>query len=511
MKLLNVFVTLLVCSTLFGQSTKINWGEMEESGHTLDSYIPIGIYSDNYYTIQMGRKGGQLITVNKEMNIAAQKTIVTGQEEFEADLAFYRNGEIHMFSSEYESSTKTNFVRVTTIGMDAKITRTRMKKIAAVRVEKYNHRSDFNYYFSYDSSAVLMLHVHNTPYKDDAKVSFTVVDLADYSEIWGGTVKLPYEFIDFNPISVAVSPNGNVILLATIEGDKGKRLEKYSTRVFSFKNSTKFTEAEIKMDDKFISNAVIESTFDGKLLLTGFYNDLHEGKDQGIEGAFFGTANAETPENLELKTMKMDDRTIASIIHTGIAGKLAGQDQVNTYSLQEYKLRPDGSGYAIAEQRFYHISKLLDTDRRGYYFNHLIIFRFDKDKNIQWITAIPKIQSTFIPDYGYINPSYVRFAHKYNSFVSLEKEGNIYILYNDHKKNSQAKTVKDVKMMSNKKAAQATLVTIKPDGKWAKKQLFTGKDVGVVLETSSSYVVDDNKFIISAERGKKLQFGELVP
>ena len=105
----------------------------------------------------------------------------------------------------------------------------------------------------------------------------------------------------------------------------------------------------------------------------------------------------------------------------------------------------------------------------------------------------------------------IRFAHKYNSFISIEKGDNIYILYNDNKKNGNARTIKDVKMMNNKNAAQATEVTVDKDGKWSKNQLFRGKDVGVILETSSSYALGDKEFIISAERGKKLQYGELEP
>jgi hypothetical protein len=69
--------------------------------------------------------------------------------------------------------------------------------------------------------------------------------------------------------------------------------------------------------------------------------------------------------------------------------------------------------------------------------------------------------------------------------------------------------MKETKMMSNKSKALAVVVIISPDGSWEKTPLFRGKDLGVILETSSSFPTTGSGFTISAERGKNLQFGIL--
>ena len=63
--------------------------------------------------------------------------------------------------------------------------------------------------------------------------------------------------------------------------------------------------------------------------------------------------------------------------------------------------------------------------------------------------------------------------------------------------------------MSNKNKALATVAAIDADGKWEKTTLFRGKDLDVILETSSSYPLKGTGFTISAERGKNLQYGKL--
>jgi hypothetical protein len=88
--------------------------------------------------------------------------------------------------------------------------------------------------------------------------------------------------------------------------------------------------------------------------------------------------------------------------------------------------------------------------------------------------------------------------------------GKIYVLYNDHRDNGDARTMKETKTMQNKKNANGVVVAIDAtDGSWDKSTLFSGKEVDVVLESSSCYPIPGEGFTISAEKGKDLQLGTL--
>ncbi|HNW00264.1 MAG TPA: hypothetical protein PKL06_12895 [Chitinophagales bacterium] len=101
-------------------------------------------------------------------------------------------------------------------------------------------------------------------------------------------------------------------------------------------------------------------------------------------------------------------------------------------------------------------------------------------------------------------------AYKYNSYQDVDINGTVYLLYNDHRDNGNALSNDECKNMTNKKNANAVVVAVGPDGKWEKTTLFAGKEVDVILESSSCLPVPNEGFIISAEKGKEIQLGRLT-
>ncbi|MBC8045718.1 MAG: hypothetical protein H7Y00_02895 [Fimbriimonadaceae bacterium] len=511
---------LLTFTGLYAGDHEIQWGTMDKAGGTTNSYMPLGWIGGNYYAVQIDGKDGLLMNINGKMDIAAQTELITGEKKFDADVAYLRNGEINLLMSEYESGEKTNYVRAVTFNLAGKPTKTKLKKIAAVKVEKNTEKSDFQYKFSGDSSKILIVHEHDMKGDDEAKITLTVVNTENYEELWKTSASFPYEDKNFTLLSAAVENDGDVAMLALIKGEEGSKLEKYSTSIFSFiGTSGKFDEKNIKMEGKFISSARVKFVNSKRVLITGFYNDLTgKGKSEGIEGAFMAVADPANLEDFDMHIKVMDASTKAAISPSGAFAKFFNADELNAYTIQEMNEEKDGSGYVIAEQRRIIQDEEQSSVSRTYYFNHLIIFRYNSVQEIDWISTIPKMQSTTIstPKLGigplsvWYFPGYLtRAAYKYNSFVSTAKDGDIYILYNDHKDNGDARSLKDVKMMVNKNKALATLVTVGGGGDWEKEALFRGKDLDVILETSSCLPIVGTSFTISAERGKNLQYGKL--
>src|SRR5262249_46346731 len=152
-----------------------------------------------------------------------------------------------------------------------------------------------------------------------------------------------------------------------------------------------------KMEGKFISSASIRFVDDRTAFITGFYNDLTDkGKNVGVEGAFIAIADPDNLDGLQLHTKDIDPEVKAAITRTGALASLFGADELNAYSIEDINVNADGSGYIVAEQRAIVQTEEQSAVLRTYYFNNLIIYRFDSNLDISWISTIPKQQSTTV-------------------------------------------------------------------------------------------------------------------
>ncbi len=520
MRLLVFFTTLFSVAFMQAQDPEVKWGAQTKDGGSTTSYIPLGWNSAHYYVVQIDGNDGYLMNIDADMNLESQTEMLSGSKKFEADIIFIQNNKIQLLYSDYESGEKTTYVRATTFNLKGKPEGAKLKKVASIEVEKSSQKEDVHYTFSADSSLLLITEELDMKKDEDAKICLTVINTTTLETVWTSFAIFPYTDNNFTALSYAVEKNGNVLLLATIKGEEGKNLERYSTHMFSFSAKTKkFDEKPLDLDGKFVSSARIRFLSDTKMMIAGFYNDLTEkGKNEGIEGSFIAIADPSDLNSIDLHVKAMDFITKTSIVRTGAMAKFFDSDELNAYVIHDFNINPDGSGYVIAEQRYITTSDNGNSKTRTYYFNHLILFRFNEKNDVTWISTIPKVQVSSIStpvigigpiSFWFFSGAMVRYAYKYNSFISTEKDGKIYVLYNDNKDNGDARTLKDVKAMSNKNKALATLVEVDENGKWEKTQLFRGKDLDVILETSSSYVIPGIGFTISAEKGKNLQYGKL--
>lgn len=508
---------LMITNISLAQSYDLDWGTEAQVGSPTASYAPIGIYKGDYYTVQFDKGDGTLIKVGKDYDVTTQKELVATDKKFEAEFMFRSGDKIVFINSDFDSKTKSISITATNYDFNGKLLTPKPKLLTTIKVERNNENNDLFYRLSQDSTKLLIVEDHNMPDKEDSKFSIAVIGTSDLKEIWASSYTAPYEDRDFTLLSNAVDNNGNVLLLSLIKGGEGKRLAKYSTRMFTIDaQSKKYLDRELKIEDKYISSAFIQFANDNKLLITGFYNKITEkGKNEGIEGAFICTTDMASLENPDLRMRKLDPSTKAAITPTGGLAKLFDADELNGYFIREINIRKDGSGYVIAEQRFITYDIEGNTETRTYHFNHLIVYNFDANQDITYISTIPKYQiSSYaaprILGITFWTGAMTRYCYKYNSFEAIEKNNTIYILYNDHRDNGDARSLKEAKVMSNKNKANAVIVAVDPNGKWDKEALFVGKDIDVILETSSSYLIQGEAFIISAERKKNVQFAKIT-
>lgn len=509
-------ISLLVAA----QDPDISWGAISQSSSTDAIFYPLGWHKDAFYTLRIDDDKGYLLRTDKATNIKSEPQLVTGEKDFEAELAMIHNGKLLLINSNYEKSEKAYLVRAWIFGLDGKPTSTKMKTIATITVEKNSEATDLSYRISPDSSKILITMDHNMPNKEDAKFTQIVINTADLKEVSNNASTVPYSDTDFALLSTAISNSGNIVTLATIKGGDGKRLQVYSTRAFVFQNgSAKYNDRELKIENKYISSAFIEFTGEGQLMISGFYNALtSKGKNEGIEGAFIASSELDGLADIDLKVMEVNPTLKASLAPQSGFAKFLGADELNAYTITDIHLRADGSGYVIAEQRLLSINYSSNLETRTAYFNSLIVYAFDPALNIQWISTIPKVQyssgSSPILNLGIVSIytwtySKTLMLFKYNSYQDVDINGTIHIIYNDHRDNGNAVSISECKAMSNKKNANAVVVSIDDKGDWEKTTLFAGKETDVILESSSCYPMDGEGFTISCERGKNLQLGLL--
>lgn len=512
---------LLTFSSGFGQQLDLEWGTVTKASSSDAVYQPLGWYEGNYYTLKIDNGEGTLLKADKSLTIKAQTELVTGEKKFETEFTLFRNGQVLVMNSEYEKDMKAVIVKAWGFSENGKITSIRGKEVAKFTVDKNREAEAVTYSLSPDSSKILMSMDHDMPNNENAKFSMAVVESSNMQKVWKTQVNPDYEDLDFQLLSTAVNNDGNTIALGVVRGGEGKRFAAYSTRAFVFTTaSEKGEDREVKIENKYISSAFISFTAGNALMISGFYNGLtSKGKSEGIEGAFIVNTSVDDIGSLDLKMLKIDPTTKAAISPNSSFAKFINADELNSYKIRSINLHDDGSGYVIAEQRI--ITRNVDgnTEMRSYYFNHMLVYAFDESQNIKWITSVPKEQVTTMSSpiigigpvavYTWTN-SKTRMAYKYNSFQEVEINGTIYILYNDHKDNGNARSMHECKTMSNKKNANAVVVAINQNGKWEKSTLFSGKEVDVILESSSCLPIPEVGFTISAEKGKDLQLGTLT-
>ncbi len=507
----NAIIVLYCCmlfnEQLFSQNFNIEWGTLSQNGGINAWYLPIGLHDNNFYTIQFNHVEAELIKVDSGNNIVKQTPLLVLDKKVEAELIFPLDNQINVLHTDYEEDKKRLSIFNTSFDYNGELLTTKPTILASFAVTKKNETSPVIYKFSQDSSKLLMFMVHNGPPNDNARFTACVINTLDQSIMWQETFDVAYDKVDFNFLSWAVDSVGNVVTLAVIAGGEGKRLLEYSTRILSIDAITKkIADKEFKIDGKFLSSAYIRFVNNNNLIITGFYNDLNtQGRNRGIEGVFTCITDIHSLNYLNLKLQELSEATRASITRSGAFESL---NKLNSYVVQDLKIQPDGSGYVIAEYQEIREKSQSNGNHTTYDFNHIIIYHFNTNKEISYITAIPKLQSTVFISPILTGPI-IRLGIKYNSFISYENSGNVYILYNDHQDNGDARTMDDAKVMLNSEKANAVVVTVDSNGNWEKKALFNGKDVDVILVPNSSMPIPNEGFFISCERKKDVQFARI--
>jgi hypothetical protein len=194
--------------------------------------------------------------------------------------------------------------------------------------------------------------------------------------------------------------NDGEILTWGVE-DKGRDFEKedrFDTYLFKI-TKDKMVSAQVGFSDKKIMQFNIRLNHDGKVMVSGFYNNDLKTRYDLIDGAFLSYWNVEKGEashisydefSEEFKTSYWSERKVEKYEKE----KEKGKDRIGMdhYDLDHVIEKEDGGVLLVGEVYYTYTVSTGKTTRTYFVHGNIIVINVDPDGNILWSRKIPKYQ-----------------------------------------------------------------------------------------------------------------------
>lgn len=376
---------------------------------------------------------------------------------------------------------------------------------------KKKDSKDFKFSFAPDSSKILLY--YNVPGKKDEFESFgfKVFDAA-LEQLFELEVEIPYTQKLFDVLQVAMDNDGSIFLAGKLYNEKRRESRKgavnYSTKILVFKNQSVVpTEIDVVFDDVFISS--LKMNFRANLIsIVGFFSDS---KSVGEKGVFVMDIDKEKSEILQ-HNLKFFDKKFFTM---GLTNK--EKERLNKrmrkgkeVSFQRFEIDhvlpgKDGSFTIVAEQRYIEVVTTSTgpngASRTDTYFNnnHLLVFKVNKDNEIDWYTKVIKSQRTS-NDGGFSN-----------GYVMIPTEKKLYFLFNEGKKAYDPKKNKTPGFVSTyvkSKKSMVSLAAVDGEGNTNKVKVMDGK-VDKFLLIPKGTAVQNGTIVTHFFNKKQRRYGSL--
>jgi hypothetical protein len=423
---------------------------------------------------------------------------------------------ILLFVTKYNKSLKTNELYAQELSGEGNLTG-QLQKIAEIQAARKSNAGGYSLIPADDSAGFLL--AINPPFEKygNEKFRYTIFDknlqVKKHLEL-----ELPYKDRYFTISKYILSDEGRIWILAKVElEDRRNRQEEreasYYYQLISInpENKNEQVEYEIKLPQKYITDASFSLDLNNNPIGAGFYGDISESGREitGIKGIFYVRINKDTKE-IEAKGIKEFDADFVRELEGKRAAR-RGRGLSSSFDLKHFIIKSDGGGVLIGENAYVDEVYTCRDPRTGmvtygyygyygpygnancrtdYYYvnNNIIAININKDGSIKWYSNIPKYQYT-VNDDGYAN-----------SFAMHTKGDKIYFIYNDDPRNMNNAAIKkpsDLWEMRNPGKATAVLVTLAESGAFTKEILFTAGEAKGIIIPKENKQVGENEFIFS--------------
>jgi len=408
---------------------------------------------------------------------------------------FYLKDKFVVASSRYDKSVGRNIAYLQTISFESGPSA--IVKADEILAPRKKNTGDFDFVLSPDRTKLLVY--HNDPYEkySNEKFSYKVFD-SDLNELWSKQIELPYKDKNFKVSGYQLDNESNVYMLSrvTVEEESAK-YNKYSILAL-FQKNKEIREYDIHLKNKPISDISFSIAPNGDLVAAGFYSN-NASSEYNISGTFFLRVDEKTKEVVSSSTKDFEKEFLTQFMSDRRARK---NKALYNYNIDYIFLDSVGGATVIAEQ-FYENTVCTSDPRTGYsrcnyyyYYNDIIVIKIAPDGTILWTKKIPKGQVS-VNDNG-----------PYSSYFALNKNNDIYLIFNDNPKNIN--TVGSGKTLNNFRKSVAVMVTITNEGKIIKNLLYDSSDQKIILRPKTRLRSGTSSIIMYGQKGKIYKFGKIT-
>jgi hypothetical protein len=502
---------ILLSVSSMAQSVDITWGQPVDAGRKQYVSQIVGSTDDGFYAL-IGRMGGlgralsgksDKVTLQKcdlKANVVSSTELTfpspEGKENKYQD--FVKAGDrMYLFSSFYNKQSDLNTEYCTPVNNKGVLDKNSIV-VDKISATKKHNSGAFSTVVSKDSSKILIY--HDEPYEKNEPEAFNLqVYDKTMHKLWEKSISLPYKDKDVAIQSFTVSNSGNVYVLSRYqEGlrDKKNGLPNYHYFLLRYGNaSSDSKQYDISLNENFITSITFDLDPKENFVCAGFYST---NVYTSVAGIFYMRINgkAGTIDAKNLKAFSSEDLAKFESKHRAKKGKA-----LYDYVMRAPIIREDGGMVLMGEQ--YYVIVVTNTSSNGvttttyhYYYNTVLAANINANGNIDWVTAVPKLQHS-VNDGGY-----------YSSFAPFVYKDKIYLVFNDNKKNMTDNSGKKTRWMNNVRKSVVTLATIDNTGQVTKTALMKSKDLKhMYVRPKICTQLTADKMILVGEKRSDFKYG----
>jgi hypothetical protein len=511
--LLAVFILLFFQEGLWAQrpsNVELWWGTEQKKPGNTRIYDVFGVHPGGFFAVQVqGRRNPRffLERYNDELDREAFQELDLGIAGSRRSRNFtgviYHAGELVLLSTMHFDREGRHLLYRERLDPVSLLPVGSPEVIREITLPNPEGEVFFDYRISRDSSKVLIL-----PYLPEIKdtqqqIALEVWDSALETLLWRKTLQLPNDASLFDIRDVKVDDYGNVFVLG-IEFEEERQFSfmgkpNYTYQLISCRAlGTEVQVYRIGLEDRFLSDMVLELNPEGDVIIAGFYSEKGAFSAKGV--GFF-RIDGNTGEVVAQNVQAFGDELTASFL-----GKTGGRKdrELYGYDLSRLILRADGGAVLVAEQFFrqertfrtYTGTTFRYDAMTLFFYQDIIVISLDPDGAISWETRVPKYQQT-VNDEGY-----------FSSFALGVVNDKLHLVYNDHPKNILNGGVKRLKSYNGRNSI-VNLATVSRDGSLEQLILYSNKVYKVLTRPVICKQISRDELIIFGERNKKCRFGRI--
>ncbi|MFW5659594.1 MAG: hypothetical protein ACOCZ8_06420 [Bacteroidota bacterium] len=232
-----------------------------------------------------------------------------------------------------------------------------------------------------------------------------------------GTLKVPYPDDDFEIREIAISGEKDLYLLGRYnKGGRVRAPQDLSYTVFYKPLSSKrLFEYKIADDERFLTTLKLKISREGQAMLGGFFSYRSPSQIVGTVYARIPVDTLDAIRSAELTFHELDNAFLQRYLRPRQLNK--GQELEDFY-LDKLILRSDGGMLMLAEEYYVQQSTFRNMNgmwitQRIYHYNDIMVVSLAPGGGIEWVTAVPKMQSDDDPQ----ELSYAAFAGAQGLFL----------------------------------------------------------------------------------------------